>query len=156
MNKTSSPFHCACLICPLSFLHRPILADTNPTPTPPRLTATYITLTNQRLLGFFFCLAFSADIHSSKSTVPLSGVICLADKKTVGVKRYVHSSFLDHLLFMQILFCVTWESTSFLTYCTPALLSLLYHHSLYISFFLPPPALFSSPTTLFPFIVLRS
>lgn len=77
MNKTSSPFHCACLVCPLSFLHRPIFTDTAPpttTTTSSQPAATYITLTNQRLRGFFsFCLAFTADIYFSESTVPVSG-----------------------------------------------------------------------------------
>lgn len=51
MNESGSLFHCACLICPLSFLHRPIFSDIVAPPPSSRLAATYITLTNHRLRG---------------------------------------------------------------------------------------------------------
>lgn len=93
MNKTSSPFHCACLVCPLSFLHRPIFTDTAPpttTTTSSQPAATYITLTNQRLRGFFsFCLAFTADIYFSESTVPVSGL------KTNTRSQTIHPPFIS-------------------------------------------------------------
>ncbi len=97
---------------------------------PPQFTATYITLTNQRLWGFFFCLAFTTDIYFSPSAVPASEVICLAEKKITAVIHYIHPSSLCHLLFIYMLFCVNRESTSFLCHCTSALLYLLYHHPL--------------------------
>lgn len=51
MNESGSLFHCACLICPLSFLHQPIFSDIVAPPPSSRLAATYITLTNHRLRG---------------------------------------------------------------------------------------------------------
>lgn len=53
MNESGSLFHCACLICPLSFLHQPIFSDTTAPPPSSRLAATCITLTNQGLQSFF-------------------------------------------------------------------------------------------------------
>lgn len=68
MNKTSYPFQCACLVCPLSFLHQPIFTDITPLP---QLPVTYITLTT----GSFLWLAFTTDIYFTMSAVPFSGVI---------------------------------------------------------------------------------
>lgn len=51
MNESGSLFHCACLICPLSFLHQPIFSDIVAPPPSSRLVATYVTLTNHRLRG---------------------------------------------------------------------------------------------------------
>lgn len=37
MNESGSLFHCACLICPLSFLHQPVCSDTAAPPASSRL-----------------------------------------------------------------------------------------------------------------------
>lgn len=124
------------------------------TPPPPTTTttssqpaATYITLTNQRLRGFFsFCLAFTADIYFSESTVPVSGL------KTNTRSQTIHPPFISvsPVVYLNPPVCQC-KSASLLT------LASLY---LFTPPFPPTPPttlhFFSSPATLFPFIVLRS
>lgn len=141
MNKTSSPFHCACLICPLSFLHQPIFTDTTssilppPPQTPhPELTATYITLTNQRLQGFSF---------ASHLVIPVRCPLKQQDHLPSWKKWQQSNSNTDiltsslyHLLFIEILFCFSLES-------------MLYFYVL--AFFLIVPQLYFTPCTPTPY-----
>lgn len=123
VNESSSPVHCACLICPRSFLHQPIFTDTATPPTP-SLTATYITLTNQRPQGFLphiyhWHLLF-------KPVTPFSG----GDSYSIitAVRHYIHLLCI-YIIFLFILYIS--ESISLLS-------NTITTHS--YSFF-PPPLL---------------
>lgn len=99
----------------------------HPHPTPSWLTATYITLTNQRLWGFFFCRTFTTDIYFSKSTIPFSNVICLEKKKQQSNIRSPLCFSITCCLFKS--FSV---SVQFFSCCISDLLHPLYHHPLYL------------------------
>lgn len=76
------------IISPPAHLHWHRPPTTTTTSSQP--AATYITLTNQRLRGFFsFCLAFTADIYFSESTVPVSGL------KTNTRSQTIHPPFIS-------------------------------------------------------------
>lgn len=151
-TKTSPLFHYACLICPLSFLHQPIVTDTAPHPT--QLATTYITLTNQRLWGFFLPRFYHWHLLLSTSSVPIIRLICLA-KKMTRVKQLI-SRYDLLLIWILLTFHLRIQVVSFLlpfSYCASAILYLL---PPFIASLLLSPPLFSSPTTVFPFIVLSS
>lgn len=132
MNKTSSPFYCACLICPLSFLLQLIFTDTPPSPTrlspsTSLLTATYITLTNHRLRGFFSSLAFTPDMYFFRSAFPSSRVVCKGDKNDSSQRR--HAS-------IPRVTCCSSKSSSVSVECPRRVVC--FYFSLYFSHTLPP------------------
>ena len=143
-TKPAPPFTAPVSSVPYHFSTGPSSLTPPPTTTTSsQPTATYITLTNQRLRGFFsFCLAFTADIYFSASTVPVSGL------KTNTRSQTIHPPFISVSPVVYLNPPVCLPDSSLQLPFTPSHL-----HS-------PTPLLrlhfFSSPTTLFPFIVLRS
>lgn len=90
MNETSSPFHCACLVCPLSFLHQRIFTDTT-TPPPPLSLQWHTSHWITRGYGAL-CPTFTTDIYLSKSAVPFSRGNLYP--LITAVRHYIHLLFI--------------------------------------------------------------